>query len=64
ELAGQTFVAHVPDGRAFAPRAGLRYHVAAGDVHLFDAESGRRLAERRGEGDGEALERPVMLADA
>jgi sn-glycerol 3-phosphate transport system ATP-binding protein len=59
EIAGTSVVAHVPGDRHYAPRAGLRYHIGAGDVHLFDAETGRRRAERLGEAG--RSERPAVL---
>jgi sn-glycerol 3-phosphate transport system ATP-binding protein len=60
DLAGTTVVAHVADGRGFAPRAGLRFHIAASDVHLFDGTTGRRLPERFGAED-DLAERPMVL---
>jgi sn-glycerol 3-phosphate transport system ATP-binding protein len=47
-FAGQTAIAHVPGEHRFALGEALSFAIAPSDIHLFDAESGRRLPERTG----------------
>ncbi len=64
-FAGKSLIAHVADGRVRMPGDLLTFAVNPSDIHLFDADSGRRLEERvLEETDGETPEGAVAEVDS